>query len=97
MQNMQKQYVGSAKTKFRSRFNNYKTCFRKFQRGEYVPQKLFHAHFLQSCHKGMKDWDITLIEQCESESILRQRESFWQHKLDTFIPKGLNDRTVPIT
>ena len=43
------QYTGSAKTKFRSRANNYKSMQRKFMNKEAVPkqalkQKHFHEH-----------------------------------------------------
>ena len=73
------QYVGSAKTPFRSRFHNYTSCFRKVQRNERnVPQTQFHKHFLADDHQGMDDWNITLIEQCSDEETLRKRESFWQ-------------------
>ena len=41
-----KQYVGST-VKFRNRFNNYKSCFRKCSSGETAPQMSFHSHFLQ--------------------------------------------------
>ena len=38
-------YVGKAKTKFRLRFNNYKSKHRSFRKGKQnVPQKRFHSH-----------------------------------------------------
>ena len=89
-----KQYVGSTCTKFRMRFNNYKSCFRKHASGEAVPQMLFHNHFSQLDHNGMNDWSFTLIDQASNVEHLRKKESFWQYKLDTFHPKGLNERNV---
>ena len=89
-----KQYVGSTCTKFRMRFNNYKSCFRKHSSGEAVPQMLFHNHFSQLDHNGMNDWSFTLIDQASNVEHLRKKESFWQYKLDTFHPKGLNERNV---
>ena len=38
-------YVGKAKTKFRYRFNNYKSKHRAFRKGNRkIPQKRFHDH-----------------------------------------------------
>ena len=37
---------------------------------------------------------ITSIEQVDDEKVLRQRELFWAHKLDTFYPNGLNQRDL---
>ena len=39
----QKQYAGSFITRFRTRFNNYRSCQRKFCRGHSVIQVSFHA------------------------------------------------------
>ena len=89
-----KQYVGSASTKFRLRFNNYKCNYRKHFCGENVPQALFFSHFTSAGHGGMDDWAFTLIEQSDNIEALRRRESHWQFKLNTFSPKGLNEREV---
>ena len=90
-----KQYVGST-VKFRNRFNNYKSCFRKCSLGETAPQVSFHSHFLQEDHNGMEDWEFTLIDQSQNEQKLRMREDFWINKLQTFEPQGLNEREVTI-
>ena len=42
----------------------------------------------------MEDWSIKLIDQAEDLPGVRLKESFWQHKLDTFVPNGLNERYV---
>ena len=42
----QKQYVGSCITRFRTRFNKYRSCHRKFCRGHSVVQVSFQAHFI---------------------------------------------------
>jgi len=89
-----KQYVGSASTKFRLRFNNYKSCFGKFSSGKTAPQMLFHSHFGQPNHNGMEDWEFTLIDQSQDLASLRKREYFWQNKLQTFLPLGLNEKEV---
>ena len=37
---------------------------------------------------------VQLIDQSDSLPTLRKNERFWQHKLDTFYPNGLNEREV---
>ena len=88
-------YVGNAKTKFRLQFNNYKSKHRSFRKGKQnVPQKRFHSHFVQDCHKGIGDWEVILFEKCETHKKLKERETFWQHKLKTFYPFSLNEKEV---
>ena len=49
-------YVGKTKTKFRLRFNNYKSKHRSFQKGiQNAPNKRFHSHYIQDCHTGIDD------------------------------------------
>ena len=38
------------------------------------------------------DWQFTSIEQCETHDQLKERETFWQHRLKTFYPYGINKR-----
>ena len=83
-------YIGKAKTKFCPRFNNYKNKRQSFQKGKQnVTQKRFHSHYIQDCHSGIDDWKVTLFEKCETH---KERETFWQHKLKTFYPLGLNKK-----
>lgn len=94
----QLQYVGSTTTKFRIRFNNYKSGYKRFLSGKTdIPQAMFFKHFKENKHNGIEDWEIRLIEKCENLIKLRKRESFWQFKLNTFSPAGLNEKFVPIT
>ena len=59
-------YVGKAKTKFRNQFNNYKSKHRSSRKGKHnVPQKHFHSHYAQDCHRGIDDWEVTLFEKYE--------------------------------
>ena len=90
------QYVGSASTKFRLRFNNYLSCSKKYSRCETVPQMTFHSHFYQPGHSGFSDWQFTLIDQSSDVKSLRKREVFWQEKLNTFMPFGLNEKEVAL-
>ena len=78
-----------AKTKLRYRFNNYKSKHRAFRKGNRkVPQKLFHTHYCLDGHSGIEDWDFVIFEQCETHAQLKERKTFWQHRLKTFYPIG---------
>ena len=85
-------YVGKAKTKFRYRFNNYKSKHRAFRKSnQKVPQKRFHAHYCLDGHSGIDDWNFVIFEQCETHEKLKERETFWQHRLNyTFLPFSLS-------
>ena len=65
-------------------------AFRKGNRK--VPQKLFHTHYCLNGHSGIEDWDFVIFEQCETHAQLKERETFWQHRLKTFYPIGLNEK-----
>ena len=81
--------MGSTSTPFRLRFNNYKACYRKFRKGSSVPQMEFFRHFSEGGHHGfLEDISVKIIDKLTGKD--RIRESFWQHKLDTFTPRGLN-------
>ena len=56
------QYVGSTETRFRLRYNNYKSAHRSFikrrdlnalEEGKNIPQQSLHAHFAQNDHNGI--------------------------------------------
>lgn len=96
------QNVGSTVTKYRARLNNYKSVHRKFRsqatkeksKSGYkvtIFQEKFHEHFCDGDHSGIDDWVITLIDSALSEKSLREKELFWQYKLETFFPLGLNE------
>ena len=87
-------YLGQAKTKFRVRFNNYKSAHRSYRKKRKVPQQSFHEHYGQHSHNGIDDWQFTLIEQCETHKQLKDRETFWQQRLKTFYSYGLNEKKV---
>ena len=78
-------YVGKAKTKFRYMFNNYKSKHRSIRKGrQKIPQKHFYDHYCLDGHSGIDDWDFTLLEQCEIHKQLKEKETFWQHRLKIF-------------
>ena len=43
-------YVGKAKTKFKARFNNYKSTHRSYKKNRKVSQQRFHEHYGQHSH-----------------------------------------------
>ena len=52
-------YLGKTKTKFHYRFNNYKSKYRAFRKGNWkAPQKLFHSHYCLQGHNGIRNWDF---------------------------------------
>ena len=53
-----------------------------------------HDHFNLPGHAGFSDFDFMIIDQGNCEADVRKREMFWQYKLNTFLPNGLNDREV---
>ena len=83
------QYVCSASTPFRLRFNKYNS-------GSVSSQDFFHAHFAQEGHHGMEDWEFILLNKAHDLPSVRRKEAFWQQKLNTFSPDGLNERYVPV-
>ena len=90
-----KQYVGSTVTPFRIRFNNYKLGDSRYRAGIQTPQAEFFKHFSVGDHSGfLEDVRVTIIDRLTGTD--RMRESFWQYKLDSFIPKGLNVRQVDL-
>ena len=95
-----KQYVRSTITPFHSRFKNYKigarTVSKVYPKKCNLYQEQLHRHFNSEGHNGIQDWKITIIERTENVLELRCRESYWQHRLDTFIPNRLNERFVGI-
>ena len=99
-------YVGSTKTKFRYRINNYKSTHRKF-REKYVDKdlaivikkselkkKLFHEHYCSEGQQGIDNWSVTLIDQVEDLDSLRKKELYWINRLNSWAPNGLNVRKV---
>ena len=86
-------YVEKAKTKFRYRFNNYKSKYRAFRKGNRkVPEKLFDTRYCLDGHSDIEDCEFSIFEQCETHAQLKERETFWQHRLKTFYPIGLNEK-----
>ena len=94
------QYVSSTITTFRSRFNNYKSRARKVSqvspKKSHAYQEQFHRRFNSEGHNGIEDLKITIIDRTKYVLGLRRRKSYWQHRLDAFIPNELNEPFVAI-
>ena len=100
-----KKYVGSTKTKFRQRFNVYKSYFRSYarkhnegslNRGKLIPQANFFSHFFEGNHNGKFEVRVKMIDGADNVFSLRRKELFWQYRLGTFLPKGLNERAADV-
>ena len=86
-------YAGNAKTNFCLRFKNYKSKHQFFRKGKQnVPQKRFHSHYVQDCHKGIDDWEVTLFEKCETHKQLKERETFLATQIENIYPLVLNGK-----
>ena len=90
-----KKYVGSTKTKFRQRFNVYKSYFRSYarkhnegslDRGKLIPQANFFSHFFEGNHNGKFEVRVKMIDGADNVFSLRRKELFWQYRLGTFLP-----------
>ena len=85
-----KQYTGQTTDSFRSRWNNYKSKSRKFDRNEKCMQECLYSHFENEGHNGfLEDVSITLIDKTDGSDPTK-RETFWMHTLKTLAPCGLN-------
>ena len=93
------QYIGSTKTKFRSRANNYKSTQRKFVNKEAVPmeslkEKRFHEDQCSDRHKDIEGWIITVIDSANTLKDLKKKDLLWVYKIKFYGPYGLNERDV---
>ena len=85
-----KQYTGQTTDSFRSRWNNYKSKSRKFDRNEKCMQEYLYSHFESEGHNGfLEDVSIALIDKTDGSDPTK-RETFWMHTLKTLAPYGLN-------
>ena len=64
--------------------------------GKPVPQASFFSHFFDEQHGGNFLVSIRIINGADNVYSLRRKELFWQYKLGTFSPAGLNERAADI-
>ena len=74
----------------------FRCLHKNFLRNKKVKQESFYAHFVEGLSQRESDWKVRLTDQGVSVDDNRQRESYWQHELDTFQPNGLNKREVAL-
>ena len=83
----EKQYVGSTVTKFRCRFNQYKSNINLYGKGQrgFMQEPLIE-HFFSNKHNGLyEDIKVQIIDYCDPNNPER-REGFWIYHLDTIYP-----------
>ena len=81
-------HVGKAKTRFRYRFNSYRSKHRLIKKGNWkVFEKLLNTHYCFNGHSGIDDGDFIIFRHytCVStHAQLKEREIFWQYGFRTF-------------
>ena len=77
-----KQYTGHTTDSYRSRWNNYKSKSRKFDKNEKCMQEYLYSNF----NSFAEDVSITLIDKTDGTDPTKI-ETFWMH---TLAPYGLN-------
>ena len=71
------------------RWSNHKSHHRK---GRNLCKMTKH---LLACHKGELAQEfvtITILEECPSQEVAKERETVWTFNLFAFYPSGLNER-----
>ena len=63
-------------------------------KGRPIPQASFFGHFFENGHNGKFTVGIKIIDGAEDVYSLRRKELYWEYRLETFSPKGLNERAA---
>lgn len=71
-------YIGEAKAKFGARLENYKSPVKGVTT---VLSWILGRH----SHNEIHNWQFKLIQQCETHKQMKERKTFWQHRLWTFL------------
>ena len=74
------------------RLNYLKSTHKSFKIKKIGTQKLSHKLYMQDDHKGKDNWQFTIISSSKTNAELRKREVYWQLRLKTLFPNGLNER-----
>ena len=91
----EKRYVVSTVTKFRSRFNQYKSnknLSGKGQRG-FMQEPLIEHFFSNKHNVSHEDMKVQFIDYCDPNNPDRGAD-FWIYHLTTIFPRGLNTRKM---
>ena len=88
------QYVGTTITRFRDRFNQYKSNINLYSQGRRgLMQERVISHFFEQNHNHTyHDIEVQIIDYCDPNDKER-REEFWIFTLQTLQPNGLNVKT----
>ena len=88
------QYVGTTITRFRDRFNQYKSNINLYSQGRRgLMQERVISHFFEQNHNHTYlDIEVQVIDHCDPNDKER-REEFWIFTLQTLQPNGLNVKT----
>ena len=85
-----KQYTGKTTDQFRSRWSNYKSKSRSFDRGKQCMQEDLYKHLESERHSGFReDGSVILIDKTDGSNPTK-RETYWMRTLKTIAPYGLN-------
>ena len=86
------QYVRNTITSFGLRFNNHKSSFNTYRRGQRnIAGQHLYALFFWESHLRFRDFMVQVID-CTNVNNLTERESFWIEKLNYYVPHRLNLR-----
>ena len=66
---------------------------RKFSGGVLVPPAELFRHFTEAGHHGLLE-DVSFQIIYRLFGVSRHKEGFWQFRLQSFMPEGLNARFV---
>ena len=90
-----KQYTGSTITRFRERFNQYKSKLKSYGEGQrdFKQKKLLEHFYNHDNHGTHNDMIFQIIDFCDPND-QEKRENFWMHKLRTLYPDGLNHKKI---
>ena len=82
--------MGSTTTPFRLRFNNHKSCLRRYERGQRgICGEHLYVHFFGDEYIGLEDVSVKIIDVTDGRDPTA-REGFWIQKLKCYTPLGLN-------
>ena len=87
--------AGLAVTKFRVRFNQYKSNLKLYGEGRRVffQEKLIEHFFNHGHNDSYKDMMVQIIDFCDPND-QEKHEDFWMDKLRTLYPEGLNMKRI---
>ena len=84
--------MSSAVNSFCKWLNNHKSSLNRYGKGQRgILGEHLYAHFFDVDHASLPDLSVNIIDKTDFNKPAK-REAFWIYKLNTFFPKGLNQR-----